>query len=125
VAALHELVQEGKIRSMGSSNLAAWEVAHADWVAREGGLTRFVTAQNHFNLLERAADLELVPACQRFDIGILPYFPLASGLLTGKYRRGQPPPAGARLADRTDSFTDETFDRLEALEKFAADRGIA
>jgi aryl-alcohol dehydrogenase-like predicted oxidoreductase len=124
LAALDELVHEGKVRYVGSSNLAAWEVAHADWVARDRRLTPFISAQNHYNLLERAPDLELVPACRRFGIGILPYFPLASGLLTGKYRRGQPPPAGARLSDRPERLTDDAFDRLEALGKFAADRGV-
>ncbi len=125
LAALHELVQEGKVRYTGSSNLGAWEVADADWVAREHGLTPFVSAQNHFNVLERSAEVELIPACVRFGIGVIPYFPLASGLLTGKYRRGQPAPADSRLAGRADDLTDEMFDRLEALEKFAADRGIS
>jgi aryl-alcohol dehydrogenase-like predicted oxidoreductase len=125
LAALDELIHEGKVRYVGSSNLAAWEVANADWVARDRRLTPFVSAQNHYNLLERRPDLELVPACRRFGVGILPYFPLASGLLTGKYQRGQPPPPGSRLAGRPDRLNDdEVFDRLEALEKFAADRGI-
>jgi aryl-alcohol dehydrogenase-like predicted oxidoreductase len=117
-------VREGKVRYVGSSNLGAWEVAHADWAARDAGITPFVSAQNHYNLLERAPDLELIPACRRFGVGVIPYFPLASGLLTGKYRRGQPPPPGSRLADRPDRLTDEVFDTIEALEKFAADRGV-
>jgi aryl-alcohol dehydrogenase-like predicted oxidoreductase len=124
LAALHDLVGEGKVRYIGSSNLGAWEVAHADWVARDGGLTPFVSAQNHYNLLERTAEVELIPACARYGVGVIPYFPLASGLLTGKYRRGQPPPPGTRLAYRPVPLTDDVFDRLEALEKFAADRGI-
>jgi aryl-alcohol dehydrogenase-like predicted oxidoreductase len=125
LAALDELVREGKVRSVGSSNLAAWQVADADWMARDRHLTRFVSAQNHYSLLERDAERELLPACQRFGIGVLPYFPLASGLLTGKYHRGQPPPKGTRLEGRDDVFTDRTFDRIEALEKFAADRGVS
>jgi len=125
LAALDDLVKEGKVRYIGSSNLAAWEVGHADWVARDRRLTPFISAQNHYNLLERDPDRELVPACRRFGVGILPYFPLASGLLTGKYRRGQPPPAGSRLAGRPDVLTEDVFDRLEALEKFAADRGLS
>jgi len=115
LAALDELVREGKVRSVGSSNLAAWQVADADWMARDRHLTRFVSAQNHYSLLERDAERELLPACQRFGIGVLPYFPLASGLLTGKYHRGQPPPKGTRLEGRDDVFTDRTFDRIEAL----------
>jgi aryl-alcohol dehydrogenase-like predicted oxidoreductase len=124
LAALHELGSEGKIRYAGSSNLGSWEVTHADWVARDTGGTPFVSAQNHYNLLERSPDLELIPACRRFGVGVIPYFPLASGLLTGKYRRGQPSPPGSRLSDRPDRLTDEVFDTLEALEKFAADRGV-
>ena len=84
-------------------------------MARDRHLARFVGAQNHYSLLERDAERELLPACQRFGIGVLPYFPLASGLLTGKYHRGQPPPKGTRLEGRDDVFTDRTFDRIEAL----------
>jgi aryl-alcohol dehydrogenase-like predicted oxidoreductase len=124
LAALHDLVNEGKVRYVGSSNLGAWEVAHADWVAADTGLTPFISAQNHFNLLERSPELELLPACRRFGVGVIPYFPLASGLLTGKYRRGAPPPKGSRLADRPERLTDDVFDKLEELEKFAADRGV-
>jgi aryl-alcohol dehydrogenase-like predicted oxidoreductase len=124
LAAVHELVQEGKVRYIGSSNLGAWEAAHADWVSRDRLLTPFISAQNHFNLLQRAPDLELLPACQRFGVAMIPYFPLASGLLTGKYRRGAPPPKGSRLAGRPERLTDDVFDKLEQLEKFAADRGV-
>jgi aryl-alcohol dehydrogenase-like predicted oxidoreductase len=122
--ALDELVHEGKVRYIGSSNLDAWQVAHADWVARERRLVSFISAQNEYNLLTRGVEAELVPACERYGIGILPYFPLASGLLTGKYRRGQPPPRESRLESRRDLLTEEAFDHLEALEKFAADRGV-
>lgn len=126
LAALTELVAEGKVRYIGSSNLAAWQVTDAEWTARTAGTERFVSAQNHYNLLERGAEAELVPACRRHGIGVLPYFPLASGLLTGKYRRGEAPPDGSRLArwGQTDRLTDERFDVAEGLEKYASERGI-
>jgi aryl-alcohol dehydrogenase-like predicted oxidoreductase len=124
LAALDELVQEGKVRYAGSSNMDGWEVVEAEWTARRDHLSRFVSAQNEWNLLERDVEAELVPACRRYGIGILPYFPLASGLLTGKYRRGERPPDGTRLASRPDRLSAQAFDRVEALEKFAADRGI-
>lgn len=119
--ALDELVREGKVRYLGSSHFTGWEVVDADWVARMHGYERMVAAQNEYNLLERSAERELIPACLRVGVGLLPYFPLASGLLTGKYRRGEAAPSGARLEDRT--ISDETYDRLESLERFAVERG--
>jgi aryl-alcohol dehydrogenase-like predicted oxidoreductase len=95
---LTELVAEGKIRCAGSSNLVGWQIADADWMARTGGLTRFVTAQNAYSLLDRSVEEEVVPACAHFDIGVIPYSPLANGLLTGKHRRGQGPVPETRLA---------------------------
>ena len=128
LAALDELVREGKVRYLGSSNFAGWQVADADWSARISGRERFVSAQNNYNLLEREVEAELTPSCERFGVGILPYFPLANGALTGKYRRGQDLPEGTRLGSNTDRakqvLTDETFDRVERLEAYAADRGI-
>jgi aryl-alcohol dehydrogenase-like predicted oxidoreductase len=121
LAALDEVVKAGKVRYVGSSNLPAWQISHAEWVARITNRTRFVSAQNQFNLLEGAAEADLLAACSAYGIGILPYFPLASGLLTGKYRRGQAPPPGTRFADR--SIREDTFDRLEALASFATERG--
>ncbi|HMA46049.1 MAG TPA: aldo/keto reductase [Frankiaceae bacterium] len=121
--ALDELVREGKTRYVGSSNLAAWQVADAEWTARTRGTTPFIGAQNHYNLLERGAEAELVPACRRYGIGVVPYYPLANGLLAGKYHRGQAPPPGTRLAGRLDELTGEVFDTLEALESFARERG--
>jgi aryl-alcohol dehydrogenase-like predicted oxidoreductase len=118
--ALDELVAEGLVRYVGSSNMAAWEVAEADWIARDRGLVRFVSAQNEYSLVKRDVEAELVPACERYGVGILPYFPLASGLLTGKYKRGERAAEG-RLADR--EIPDERWDAMEALAKFAADRG--
>jgi aryl-alcohol dehydrogenase-like predicted oxidoreductase len=123
--ALDELVREGKVRYIGHSNLGAAEVEEIDALARERGWARSVSAQNQYSLLRRDAGRELLPTCDRLGIGVLPYFPLASGLLTGKYRRGQPPPEGTRLATRGEVFTDETFDRLEALEAFAEERGVS
>jgi aryl-alcohol dehydrogenase-like predicted oxidoreductase len=123
LAALHELVVEGKVRYIGCSNFAGWQVADADWVARSGGLTPFISAQNHYSLIERGVEAELTPACERFGLGILPYYPLGNGLLTGKYQRGKPAPEGTRLASRDGWLTDERFDQVEALAAFAAERG--
>ena len=123
LAAMHELVREGKVRYLGSSHFSGWQVVDADWVARSRGHERLISAQNNYNLLEREAEAELVPACLSAGVGLLPYFPLASGLLTGKYRRGAPPPARSRLADA--AIAPATFDHLEALEEFARDRGHA
>lgn len=125
LAALDELVEAGKVRYLGSSNFSGWQVADADWTAWTAGGERFVSAQNHYNLLERDAEAELVAACERFGVGVLPFFPLANGLLTGKYRRGQPPPAGTRLTGKPDVLSDRNFDQVEALEKYAAGRGIS
>jgi len=98
LSALDVLVQSGKVRYIGSSNFAGWQIAHADWTAQTQRLTAFVSAQNHYSLLERGVEKEVMPACRQFGVGIIPYFPLASGMLTGKYKRGQAPPEGTRLA---------------------------
>jgi aryl-alcohol dehydrogenase-like predicted oxidoreductase len=126
LSALDDLVRAGKVRYLGHSNFAAWQVADAAWTARTSGLTPFVSAQNHYHLLNREVEAELVPACQRFGLGLLPYFPLASGLLTGKYRRGEPAPAGTRLAgDRfAPRLAAARWDIIEALEKYAAAREV-
>jgi aryl-alcohol dehydrogenase-like predicted oxidoreductase len=121
LAALHELVQEGVVRFIGSSNFGASQIEEADRVARERGLTRFVSAQNHYSLVERDIEDDVLPVCERLGLGMLPYFPLASGLLTGKYTRGVPATEG-RLAGR--SIPDERWDRLEALQRYADERGI-
>jgi aryl-alcohol dehydrogenase-like predicted oxidoreductase len=125
LAALHELVVEGKVRYVGCSNFAGWQVADADWVARSGGLTPFISAQNHYSLLERGVEAELVPACERFGLGVLPFFPLANGLLTGKYRRGEAAPEGTRLVERASWLTEERFDQVDALKGYAAERGVS
>lgn len=124
LAALTELVQEGKVRYLGSSNLAGWQVVDADWVARSEGFERFVSAQNEYSLLERTVEEELVPACEHVGVGVLPYFPLASGLLTGKYRRGEEAPAGTRLQSRPGVLERADWDVVEAIESYAAERGL-
>ncbi|HVU90674.1 MAG TPA: aldo/keto reductase, partial [Jatrophihabitans sp.] len=126
LSALDDLVHEGKVRYLGSSNFSGWQVAHAEWTSRTRGLSRFVSAQNEYSWLARDAEADLVPALVEYGIGLLPYYPLANGLLTGKYRRGEPAPAGTRIADfgRESSLTDETFDVVEALEGFAKSRGV-
>ncbi|HEX9598314.1 MAG TPA: aldo/keto reductase, partial [Gaiellaceae bacterium] len=120
--ALDELVRAGKVRYVGHSNLDAAQVEEVDAICREHGYARPVSAQNRYSLLHRDAEEKLLPTCERLGLGVLPYFPLASGLLTGKYRRGEQPPEGTRLAGREEVFTDEAFDRLEALEEFAKER---
>jgi aryl-alcohol dehydrogenase-like predicted oxidoreductase len=123
--AMSDLVTEGKVRYLGSSNLSAWQVADADWVARTAGYHRFVSAQNEYSLYNRSAEDELVPACERFGIGVLPYFPLAYGLLTGKYRRGEAAPAGSRLEAQAKRLENADWGRIEALQAFADARDIS
>ncbi len=115
LAVLDNLVREGKVRYLGNSNFTGWQLAEAAHVARERGLTPFVSAQNHWSLLERGAEAEVVPAARHYGLGVLPYFPLANGLLAGKIRRGEPVPAGTRLANRPGYVTDAKLDRVEAL----------
>ena len=125
LSVLDDLVHEGKIRYAGSSNFAGWEVADAGWTARHGRLQPFVSAQNEYSLLQRGAEAELVPACLRFGVGLIPYFPLASGLLTGKYRRGEPAPAGSRLASWPAAPLETApWERVDAIGSFAASRGV-
>jgi aryl-alcohol dehydrogenase-like predicted oxidoreductase len=123
LGALSELVTEGKVRHIGSSNLTAAQVVEADEAAARQGLPRFVSAQNSYSWLDREAERDLLPACERLGLGLIPYFPLAQGLLTGKYRRGAPAPGGARLSVRLD-VSAGTWDRIEALEAFAAECGV-
>jgi aryl-alcohol dehydrogenase-like predicted oxidoreductase len=121
LGALGELVDEGKVRALGSSHLSGAQVLQTDELARSRGLGRFVAAQNEYSLLKRGAEAELLPACRAAGVGLLAYFPLASGLLTGKYRRDAPAPTGTRLAGR--ELDDEMYGTLEALTAFAAERG--
>lgn len=127
LAALTELVHDGLVRYIGSSNLTAWQIADADWIARTEHLERFVSAQNLYSLIERGAEAELIPACAAHGVGLLPYFPLASGLLTGKYRRGEEPPADGRIAawGMNALLSDRNFDIVDGLTAFASDRGIS
>lgn len=122
---LDELVRAGKVRAIGASNFTAEQLEEADSIARQRGLTRFTAVQNQYSLLIRDAEREVLPACQRLGISFIPYFPLASGLLTGKYRRGAPAPSGTRLAGREQVATAEQFDLLEALDEYARDRGLS
>ncbi|GAA1434104.1 aldo/keto reductase [Microlunatus lacustris] len=124
LAALSELVAEGKVRYVGSSNFAGWQVVDADWTAHTGNLEGFVSAQNEYSWLSRGIEAELVPALQHTGQSLLPYFPLASGLLTGKYRRGADAPAGTRLAGLPDRLAAADFDLIEAIGRFADERGV-
>jgi aryl-alcohol dehydrogenase-like predicted oxidoreductase len=149
--ALDDLVHQGKVRYIGCSNFSAWQLVDANWIARRQHLTPFISAQNAYNLLDRQLEKELIPACIDHGVGILPYFPLASGFLSGKYRPGQTKPQGARLANERPTtehltgvpdaivrqvnaellrwvtpesvFTAQNFDLLAKLEAFATARG--
>jgi aryl-alcohol dehydrogenase-like predicted oxidoreductase len=125
IAALHELVDEGKIRYLGHSNFSGWQIADAAHLAAAGGHPPFISAQNHWSLLERAAEAEVVPAATHFGLGVLPFFPLANGMLTGKVRQGQQVPAGSRLASRAGYVTDEKLAKVEALIAWAEQHGTS
>jgi aryl-alcohol dehydrogenase-like predicted oxidoreductase len=119
LSALDDLVTQGKVRYVGCSNYAAWQITEAEWTARTGNLNRFISAQNRYSLLTRAIEREIIPACEKYGLGILPYFPLESGLLTGKYRKGQPPPDGTRLA-KWGSWGSGAFASAEKLDQVEA-----
>ena len=122
LGALDDLVHEGKVRWIGSSNFSAEQVEAAEEVARGAGFHRFVSVQNEYSFVEREAEDEVLGTCERLGIGFLPYFPLASGLLTGKYRRGEATTEG-RLAGR--AIPAEQWDRVEALQRYADERGVS
>jgi len=124
LTALGDLVTHGKVRYIGHSNFSGWQLAEAAGAARELGSTGFVSAQNHWSLLERGVEAEVVPAARHYGLGVLPYFPLANGLLTGKVRRGVPPPEGSRLAGRGDYITDRKLDQVEKLIGWAQQHGV-
>lgn len=124
LSVLGDLVAEGKIGYVGCSNFSAWEVVDAVWVARTAGLPSYVSAQNEYSLYNRSAEAELVPACLHLGVGVLPYFPLAFGLLTGKYRRGEAAPDGSRLAVQTERLASADFDRVERLADVARAAGV-
>jgi aryl-alcohol dehydrogenase-like predicted oxidoreductase len=126
--ALDRLVRAGKVRQIGNSNFSAEQIATADDVAREHGWAGFVCAQNQFSLLSTGARHKVIPACVRHGLAFLPYFPLGSGLLSGKYRRDAPPPQGTRLSTMPEDraaqvLSDRSFDRVDALTVFAVDQG--
>jgi aryl-alcohol dehydrogenase-like predicted oxidoreductase len=121
LSALDTLVQQGKVRYIGCSNFTGWMIADASWTARTKGYEPFVSVQNEWSLLNRGLESEVKGAAERFGTSILPYFPLASGVLTGKVRRGEAPPGDSRLANAwfASSLTDANFDKVEALEGWA------
>ncbi len=121
LGALDELVRAGTVRAIGCSNFSVKHLAEADRVARELGTARFTVLQNNYSLLERRDDSDVLPLCRELGVSYIPYFPLASGLLTGKYRRGEPAPEGTRLAGR--EIEEARFDRVEALAAFAEEHG--
>jgi aryl-alcohol dehydrogenase-like predicted oxidoreductase len=124
--ALDDLVRAGKVRYVGSSNFAAWQITWALWIADRRGYAPVVSEQPHYNMFERSVEKELLPACATFGIGVIPYFPLASGLLTGKYRAGEPIPEGTRFAgnERLQAqLTAERLDKVERLARIAAAHG--
>jgi aryl-alcohol dehydrogenase-like predicted oxidoreductase len=125
LGAMHELVAEGRVRFLGCSNFDADQVDEATRVAAREGWSGFVSLQNEYSLLERGIEADVEPACARNGLGILCYYPLARGLLTGKYRRGMPAPAGARLEGDPDVADSRTFDVVEVLERLAAERGVS
>jgi aryl-alcohol dehydrogenase-like predicted oxidoreductase len=123
IAALGELVAEGKVRYIGHSNLSGWQLADA--AHKSAARTPFISAQNQWSMVDRGVEAEVVPAAVAFGLGVLPYFPLANGMLTGKVRRGSELPAGSRIATRSHLVTDEKLDRVEALIEWGAERGVS
>src|ERR1700676_121596 len=125
--ALADLVHAGKVRYLGCSNFAAWQLAEALGISRARGLPAYISAQNQYNLLDRQIERELIPACRHFGVGILPFFPLASGFLTGKYKKGAEPPKDTRLgamgAMAARALSDANFAVLEKLKEFAGNHG--
>jgi aryl-alcohol dehydrogenase-like predicted oxidoreductase len=126
LGALDELVKAGKVREIGCSNFSAAQLLEADEASRRGHLARFVSVQNHYNMLKRDDEADVIPECERLGIAYLPYFPLESGLLTGKYRRGEKAPEGTRIAEGgwlASKYTDENLTKIERLIAFAETRG--
>ncbi|MBI3676802.1 MAG: aldo/keto reductase [Proteobacteria bacterium] len=127
LGALNDLVKQGKVRTIGCSNMPAWQIVEAEWTARTKNYAPFVSAQDEYSLVFRGIERELIPALDSYGLGLLPYFPLASGLLTGKYKHGAEIPAGTRmsimkrLADRY--MTDANWAIVQKLEKFCSERG--
>jgi aryl-alcohol dehydrogenase-like predicted oxidoreductase len=124
ISALSELVRAGLVRYIGHSNFSAVQIAAAAAAAREVRAVPFISAQNHWSWLERGSERDVVPAARQFGLGVLPYFPLANGLLTGKVRRGTPPKEGTRLAARPDYITDAKLDKVEDLAGWSQQHGV-
>lgn len=123
LGALDDLVHQGKIRYIGCSNFAAWQVCEAIWIAKTKDLESFASIQPRYSIMDRAIEEEMIPLCSQYGVGILPYYPLANGFLTGKYKRSQEAPKGTRLSeDDRGMFTDNNFDLLEKLEQFCIER---
>jgi len=127
LSVLDDLIREGKVRYIGHSNFTGWQAADAEWTARTRGFERFISSQNEYSLLRREVEHDLVPALEHFGIAMLPYYPLASGLLTGKYRRDESAPPGSRIEawNMQSVLQDDTFDVIEGLDAFAAARGLS
>jgi len=125
LAALDELVRSGKVRYLGHSNRTGWQIAEAAYEAQIGGFAPFISAQNHYNLLDRRAELEVIPAAETFGVGVLPYFPLANGLLTGKYADGKAPEGSRLTHSRTNLLDKVDWAQLGAFSRFAKDRGLS
>jgi aryl-alcohol dehydrogenase-like predicted oxidoreductase len=123
---LEDLIQQGKVRYIGCSNFPAWQVAEARWTAKELGLNSFVSCQDEYSLLARSIERELLPAIESYGFGLLPFFPLASGMLTGKYKKDEPPPEGTRYAEWKSLvsryMTETNWEIVERLKKFCAER---
>lgn len=124
---LEDLIRQGKVRYIGCSNLPSWQVADAHWTAKSHGIEQFASCQDEYSLLVRDAEKELIPAAQHFGMGLLPYFPLANGLLTGKYKRNAPLPEGARMTRESqragEVLTDVNWEKTEKLAAFCEARG--
>ena len=124
LSALDDLVRSGKVRYIGHSNFAGWQLADAAWLAADAGTVPFISAQNEYSLVQRGIERELIPAAEHFGVGILPFFPLANGLLTGKYRRNSAP-SGTRLTDLKPALLESApWDAVEALAAFGDERGL-
>lgn len=124
--ALDDLIHQGKVRYIGCSGVTAWQACEAVWTSRTRGLHAFVSVQPHYSLLSREAEKELIPFCRAYGLGVIPYFPLEAGFLTGKYQPGEPPTQGTRFASHTNYqrlLTDKNFAILAGLDRFASERG--
>ena len=123
LGALATLIEQGKVRYIGSSNHSGWQIAQAEYIGKQLG-TRYIAAENHYNLLDRRAELEVLPAAREFGLGVLPYFPLANGLLTGKYNPGKDAVEGRLTRIKPELLDSADWDQMRAFSEFAAERGL-